>query len=87
MTWWVIGAHSITFNSDKTNDDIRAVAPDGTVHLNPTALAPAGGPGRAAARATGPESKGIHFKVVASSSWNGQGFHNSGVFLNSFGRR
>ncbi len=84
VTWWIIGPHSITFNSNKTNNDIRAVAPDGTVHLNPPALAPAGGPGEPPPSKGGP-TKGINFKVVASSSWNGKGFHNSGVFMNSFG--
>jgi plastocyanin len=84
VTWWLIGDHSITFNSDKTNDDVRMVAPDGTVHLNPHAIAPSGGPGEPPPSHGGPKS-GIHFKVVASSSWDGQGFHNSGVFLNSFG--
>ena len=84
VTWWIIGPHSITFNSDKTNNDIRAVAPDGTVHLNPPALAPAGGPGEPPPAKGGPTS-GIHFKLVASSTWNGKGFHNSGVFQNSFG--
>ena len=67
VTWWLIGAHSITFNSDKTNNDIRAVAPDGTVHLNPQALAPSGGPGEPPPSNGGPD-EGIHFKVVASST-------------------
>ena len=49
VTWWIIGPHSITFNSDKTNNDIRAVAPDGTVHFNPTGARPCGRAGRAAA--------------------------------------
>jgi len=84
VTWWIIGPHSITFNSDKTNNDIRAEAPDGTVHLNPPALAPAGGPGEPPPAKGGPTS-GIHFKVVAKASWNGQGFFSSGVFQNSFG--
>jgi plastocyanin len=84
VTWWIIGPHSITFNSDKTNDDIRAEAPDGTVHINPQAIGPVNSPGEPPPSQGGP-SKGIHFKVVASSSWNGQGFHNSGVFTNSFG--
>jgi plastocyanin len=84
VTWWIIGPHSITFNSDKTNDDIRAVAPDGTVHANPNAFPPAGGPGEPPPGKGGP-TKGLHFKVVASSSWNGQGHHSSGVFTNSFG--
>ena len=84
LTWYFLGDHSITFNSDKTNNDIRANAPDGTAHFNPKGVAPAGGPGEP------PPSKpaftnGVHLKVVASSSWNGQGFHSSGVFINSFG--
>src|SRR5207248_6813599 len=31
VTWYFLGAHSITFNSDKTNNGIRLKAPDGTV--------------------------------------------------------
>jgi plastocyanin len=84
VTWWFIGDHSITFNSDSTNNDIQSEAPDGTLHLNSKALAPSGGPGEPPPAKGGP-TKGIHFKVVAKSSWNGQGFHNSGVFINSFG--
>jgi plastocyanin len=84
VTWYFLGDHSITFNSNKTDNDIRANAPDGTAHLNPKGLAPAGGPGEP------PPGKpafttGIHFQVVASQSWNGKGFHSSGVFVNSFG--
>jgi plastocyanin len=87
VTWWVIGPHSITFNSDRTNDDIRLVAPDGTVHLNARAVAPANGPGEPAPSSGGPPPGNgpPKFKVVASSSWDGHGFHNSGVFVNSFG--
>jgi plastocyanin len=84
VTWWLLGDHTITFNSDKSNNDIRLEAPDGTVHINPQAAGPSGGPGEPPPSHGGPQS-GIHFKVVASSSWNGQGFHNSGVFVNSFG--
>jgi plastocyanin len=84
VTWWIIGPHSITFNSDESNDDIRSEAPDGTVHANPKAFGPAGGPGEPPPAKGGP-TKGIHFKVVASSSWDGKGFHSSGVFTNSFG--
>jgi plastocyanin len=84
VTWWLIGDHSITFNSDESSHDIRLEAPDGTVHLNPKAAAPSGGPGEPPPSHGGPKS-GLHFKVVARQSWNGEGFHNSGVFLNSFG--
>jgi plastocyanin len=83
VTWWLLGPHTITFDSNKTNNDIRAVAPDGTVHLNPKALLPAAGPGEP--HGPGGQVKGLKFKVVAATSWNGQGFHNSGIFTNSFG--
>lgn len=82
VTWWLLGVHSITFNSTKTNDDIRTVAPDGTVHLNKPALAPAGGPGEN----HGPQQHGkapINFFPNAKASWNGNGFFSSGVFANS----
>src|SRR5438270_1347802 len=82
VTWWLMGPHTITFNSNKTNNDIRATAPDGTVHLNPRALLPASSPGEP--HSAGNPGKGLKFKVVASTSWNGEGFHNSGIFTNSF---
>jgi plastocyanin len=84
VTWYFLGDHSITFGSDRTDDDIRINAPDGTAHLNPKALAPAGGPGEPPPAGGGPRA-GIHLKIVASSRWNGRGFHSSGVFINSFG--
>jgi plastocyanin len=85
VTWLFLGDHTITFNSDKSDNDIRVNAPDGTAHLNAKALAPAGGPGEPPPGPPPSHVKGIHFKTVASSSWNGQGFHNSGIFINSFG--
>ena len=84
VTWYFLGAHTVTFDSDKTDNDIRFTAPDGTVHINPKAAAPAGGPGEPPP-ARGGSTSGIHLKVVASSTWNGRGFHSSGVFANSFG--
>jgi plastocyanin len=84
VTWWFLGDHSLTFNSDSSNNDIRLTAPDGTVHANATAIAPSGGPGEPPPGKPA-FSSGIHFKVVTKSSWDGQGFHNSGVFVNSFG--
>lgn len=83
VTWYFIGVHTITFNSNKTDDDIRTVAPDGTVHLNPKALAPANSPGEPAPKGGGGSGNAVHFKVVASTKWNGAGFLNSGIFANS----
>jgi len=82
VTWYMLGVHTVTFNATKTNNDIRKVAPDGTVHLNPPAVSPADGPGEG--KAAKPHGKSpINFVVVTSASWNGRGFHNSGVFGNS----
>lgn len=83
LIWYLIGPHSITFNSNKSDGDIRKTAPDGTVHINPAAVAPAGGPGEPAKPPTGGSQKHPKFVVVAASSWNGTGFHSSGVFGNS----
>jgi plastocyanin len=84
VTWWLIGIHSITFNSTKgVNNDIRSVAGDGSVHLNVQAIAPVGGPGEPSKPPKPGKSK-ITFAVVASQPWNGQAFHSSGVFGNSF---
>jgi plastocyanin len=85
VTWYFLGDHTITFDANKTDDDARINAPDGTAHLNFKALAPAGGPGEPPPNKLPSYKSGIHLKLVASSTWNGQGFHNSGIFINSFG--
>jgi plastocyanin len=85
VTWYLLGLHSITFNATKANNDIRKTAPDGTVHFNPAALNPAGGPGEPQNPPSGGSKGKPKFVVVAKSSWNGKGFHNSGVFGNSHG--
>jgi plastocyanin len=84
VTWYFLGDHSVTFNSDKSNNDVRYDAPDGTVHLNGPAVAPAGGPGEPPPSKNAPTS-GLHLKTVASVTWNGHGHLSSGVFINSFG--
>jgi plastocyanin len=86
VTWWFLGGHSITFNSDKSDNDVRAVAPDGSVHLNPKAVGAVNTPGEPPSKGgggPGASNAPPTFKVVAAKSWNGQGFLNTGVFLNS----
>jgi plastocyanin len=88
VTWYLLGGHTITFNASKTDNDIRATSADGSVHLNTKAVAPANGPGEphsaSGNQGGGPSNGPIKFKVVAATTWNGRGFHNSGLFLNSF---
>jgi plastocyanin len=82
VTWFMLGVHTITFNSSSANNDIRKVASDGTVHVNMPAIAPAGGPGEG--KATKPSGNApINFQVVTKATWDGAGFFNSGVFANS----
>ena len=85
VTWYFVGAHSLTFNSNKTDDDIRAVAPDGSVHINPKAAGPANAPGEPPPSNGGNPNGPPTLKVVAHKTWNGRGFLNTGVFANSFG--
>jgi len=86
VTWYFLGPHTLTFNSNKTDDDIRFVAPDGTVHINAKAAGPVNAPGEPpppkgsqASSSNGPPK----FRVVAHKTWNGKGFLNTGVFVNS----
>jgi plastocyanin len=87
VTWYLVGVHTITFNSNKTDDDIRTVAPDGSVHLNPKALTPAHSPGEPHSSSSGGGSSNAPptLKTVAQTKWNGVGFLNSGIFTNSMG--
>lgn len=92
VTWYFLGDHTVTFGSSPANNDVRQVAPDGTVHLNAAAGAPAGGPGEPPpppGQGNGPPSGNPSapptFNVVASSTWDGTGLHSSGLFVNSFG--
>jgi len=75
ITWDVQGPHTIAFAVTEDARTIIARAPDGSVHLNPKAAAPAGGPG---APANPPPGQPIH---IDGGSWNGSGFHNSGVMF------
>jgi len=79
VTWDVQGPHTISFNASEDAVGAVAKAPDGTVHLNLKAAAPAGGPG--VAPGTPPPTKPI---VIDGGKWDGTGFRNSG-FLLGFG--
>ena len=46
VTWLIMGPHTISFNAPQDAVGARAVAPDGTIHINPEVLMPAGGPGQ-----------------------------------------
>lgn len=70
VTWTVFGPHTIYFNAPADAQQLRQAAPDGSVHLNPKAVMPVGGPG------SGPKPG-----LVDGGSWNGVGPRSSGIIL------
>lgn len=74
ITWTLVGLHTITFGAPA---DLTAFtfAPDGSIHINPKAVAPAGGPGAQA----GTGGKGISVKVTDAGTYNGAGLKSSGA--------
>jgi plastocyanin len=84
VTWTVIGPHTISFNAPEDARVLIAKAPDGSVHLNPKAAAPQGGPGAPPpSPGSGPPPTGPPPppKVVDAGSWDGTGFRSSGLVL------
>lgn len=86
VTWTVIGAHTISFNAPASAQNVIAKAPDGSVHANPAALAPQGGPGQppppqGPPPSTAPNAPPPPPTVVDGGNWDGTGFHSSGFFL------
>jgi plastocyanin len=70
VTWTVFGPHSIFFNAPASAQQLRAPAPDGSVHLNAKAASPAGGPGA-------PDKPGL----FDGGKWDGVGEHSTGLIL------
>jgi len=70
VTWTINGPHTIYFNAPTDAQQLRVAAPDGSVHFNPKAAAPVGGPGA-------PEKAGL----FNGGSWNGVGQHSSGAII------
>jgi plastocyanin len=79
VSWTIIGPHTISFNAPQSATNIRVEAPDGTVHLNPAAAAPSGGPGAPPPPSTAPDpSVPI---VIDAGTWDGTGFLSSGILV------
>jgi plastocyanin len=84
VTWLIVGPHTISFNAPASAEVVLAKAPDGSAHVNPQTAAPAGGPGQPPPPTTsGPPPTGPPPPptVVNAGSWDGTGFHSSGIFL------
>jgi plastocyanin len=75
VTWDVAGPHTISFNAPESAVGAMTKAPDGSVHLNPPALGPAGG---GTGGALAPPAKPT---VLDGGKWDGTGFYSSGTLL------
>lgn len=73
VTWTFDGPHTVSFNTSDANDDPRKEAPDGTIHLNGDALAPAPPPSGPPPAADAPPV------AITTSTFDGSGLHSSGI--------
>jgi len=73
VTWTFDGPHTVSFGTSEANDDPRTEAPDGTIHLNGAALAPAPAP------AGPPPAEDAPPVAITTSTYGGSGFHSSGI--------
>jgi plastocyanin len=84
VTWVVLGSHTISFNVPKYFP-IFTIEKDGTIVRNPSLDAPAGGSPplpQTSGQSNGPPKP----EIVDAGTWNGQGFHSSGLISpDSFG--
>jgi plastocyanin len=74
VTWTLIGFHTITFGAPSTLATFT-FAPDGSVHIDPKAVGPAGGPPAQAGTGNG---KGISVKTTDAGTYDGSGLKSSG---------
>jgi plastocyanin len=78
VTWIVVGDHTIAFNAP---EDAKSIRVPGTTHLNAKAAGPAGGPGAPPPREGNLNGPPPPPRITNAGSWDGTGFHSSGLFL------
>lgn len=83
ITWVIAGPHSITFGASEAQRTLLTKAPDGSVHVNQEAAAPAGGAGQPQntpppSDPNAPPGPPIN---IDGGSYDGTGLHSSGVVL------
>ena len=81
VTWIVFGPHTIAFNAPEGAKIGVSKAPDGSVHANPMALGPAGGPPGPQPPNAPPSSQNPPPIIGDGGSWNGAGFRNTGIIV------
>jgi plastocyanin len=82
VTWTVVGPHTISFGASEALRTFISKAPDGSVHLNPDSPAPAGGAGQPAPDPYAPPpASDAPPTLIDGGSFDGTGFHSSGLVL------
>lgn len=85
VTWTIIGPHTISFGAPDSVKKLFVKAPDGVLHANPQAGAPAGGAGAPPSPPGGggpPPPPGPPVpKPIDGGTYAGTGFHSSGVVV------
>jgi plastocyanin len=81
VTWVVVGPHTISFNAPKEAVNALVKGSDGGYHVNPKATDPAGGPGVPPPSGPPPDGPPPPPKVTDAGSFDGTGFHSSGLVL------
>lgn len=86
VTWTVFGPHTIAVNAPADANGIMVKGPDGAWHANPKAFEPAGGAGAPPPPEgdPGPPDPNAPPVVIDGGTFDGEGFHSSGLIL-SFG--
>ncbi len=80
VSWTFLGAHTITLGGPEKDKPLLMSAPDGSVHIQKSVVAPAGGPG-APPPPSGPPPARPKPTVVHGGSYTGSGLHSTGLVL------
>ncbi len=78
VTWQIFGTHSITFNPTEEAKDGLVVEVDGELRLNDAAWMPSSPVSQSGTQSA---RDGVsEITVIDGGTWDGEGFHNSGIF-------
>jgi plastocyanin len=82
VTWTVLGPHTISFNAPTDAEPILTKSADGSYHVNQKGAPPAGGPGQPAPDPNAPPpDPNAPPTMIDAGSWDGTGFHSSGLIV------
>lgn len=77
VSWTFIGGHTLTLGGPENDQPVLTTAPDGSIQLRKSAVAPAGGPG-VPPPSNSPKAKGA---TVDGGTYSGTGLHSTGLVL------